>query len=235
MRVLVTGANGFIGRELVQNLVQDGYSVVAPVRRFTPYIPKAVKQVVISDLSEIVDWTEVLSGVTTVIHLAARAHVISESEENPSETFYRVNTQVTIDIARQAASVGVQKFIYMSSIGVNGNSNSKPFTENQLPNPQEDYAVSKWRAEQGLTILSEETDMEIVIIRPPLVYGSNAPGNFCRLLKWVSSGMPLPLGAIYNQRSFVALDNIVSFIIHCVDHPKSANEIFKRDQICNLT
>jgi len=145
---------------------------------------------------------------------------------DPLAEYRRVNVDGALNLARQAATAGVKRFIFISSIGVNGNINTRPFTEGDTPNPAELYAQSKWEAEQGLWEIQRETGMELVIIRPPLVYGPNAPGNFGSLMRWVEKGVPLPLGAIHNQRSLVALDNLVDLIIACIDHPAAANQVF---------
>ncbi len=145
---------------------------------------------------------------------------------DPLHEFRKVNVDGTLALARQAAAAGLSRFIFISSIGVNGNINTRPFTENDNPGPAEPYAQSKWEAEQGLWEIQRETGIDIVIIRPPLVYGPEAPGNFGSLVRWVERRMPLPLGAIHNQRSLVALDNLVDLIITCIDHPAASNQVF---------
>jgi nucleoside-diphosphate-sugar epimerase len=145
---------------------------------------------------------------------------------DPLAEYRRVNVEGTLNLARQAAQAGVRRFIFVSSIGVNGSVSRKPFTELDKPNPSDFYAQSKWEAEQGLWSVHQETGLEIVIVRPPLVYGPSAPGNFGTLVKWVQRGIPLPLGAIDNDRTFVALDNLVDLIITCIEHPAAANQVF---------
>ncbi len=172
------------------------------------------------------DITESLVGVDTLIHLAARAHVLSESTRNPLSEFRILNTEATLNLARQAAQAGVKRFIFLSSIGVNGINNTSPFSIDDSPAPVEDYAVSKFEAEIGLRKVEAETGMEVVIIRPPLVYGPNAPGNFGKLAKLASKNLPLPFGLIHNKRSLVSLDNLVDLIITCIDHPNAANHTF---------
>lgn len=225
-KVFVTGATGFVGRALVKDLLQRGYSVETLVREISTVLPAEVNQIV-TDLGDI----DVSTGVSfvdvcVVIHCAARVHVMKDDAVDALAEFRAINRDATLALARKAAESGVKRFVFLSSIGVNGNNNLKPFSETDTPNPQESYAISKWEAELGLLALAEETGIEMVIIRPPLVYGPNAPGNFGSLIKWIDKGIPLPLGAIHNQRSFVALDNLVSFIIHCIDHPRAANEVF---------
>ncbi len=182
--------------------------------------------VVVGEIGLETHWGLALTGIDVVVHLAARAHVTKESYSNPLAEFRSINTDGTLALARQAAEAGVKRFVFISSIGVNGNHNTRPFTEQDPPQPAEPYAISKLEAEQGLQELASETDMDIVIIRPPLVYGPNAPGNFGSLVRWVNKSIPLPLGAIHNQRSLVALDNLVDFIITCIDHPAAANQTF---------
>lgn len=224
--VLVTGATGFVGKALTDKLYSDGYSVVAAVRRESAILEGAVESVKVGNISAQTDWQQALNKVDVVIHCAARAHIMNDVVADPLAEFRKVNTAGTLNLARQAAEAGVSRFVFISSIGVNGTSNTKPFLEGDKVNPQEAYAISKLEAEQGLLALADESRMDVVIIRPPLVYGINAPGNFASLLKWMKTGVPLPLGAIHNQRSLVALDNLVDFIVHCIDHPKAANEIF---------
>jgi nucleoside-diphosphate-sugar epimerase len=180
----------------------------------------------IGDIGPETKWNDALAGVDSVVHLAARAHIMNDEVADPLAEYRRVNVDGTRNLARQAAAAGVKRFIFISSIGVNGNINTRPFTEDDTPNPAELYAQSKWEAEQGLWEIQRETGMELVIIRPPLVYGPSAPGNFGSLLKWVEKGIPLPLGAVHNRRSLVALDNLVDFIITCIDHPAAANQTF---------
>ncbi|MFW5426104.1 MAG: UDP-glucose 4-epimerase family protein [Methylophagaceae bacterium] len=231
MKVVITGATGFIGRALVNYLVNNGISVVVIVRKNSVNFPSKVEQVAVSDLRAVLTYTQenikvALQDADVVIHLAARAHVMKEVPKTALTEFSKDNRDVSIALAKMATVAGVKRFIFLSSIGVNGNNNASPFTEIDESNPQELYAISKCEAEQYLLALGQNTKMEIVIIRPPLVYGPNPPGNFASLIKWVNKGIPLPFGAIHNQRSFIALDNLVSFIAHCVTHPKAANEIF---------
>jgi len=220
----VTGANGFIGEAISRALIHHVFEVKCAIRQ--PFVLDGASILKISGVDGQTDWSESLAGVECVIHTAARTHVIKDTAASPYEEFYKVNVAGTLNLAQQAVKQGVRRFIFISSIGVNGNHSSKPFNESDRPNPREPYAVSKYEAEQKLMVLAKETELQVVIIRPPLVYGLNAPGNFGSLMRWVNKGVPLPLGAINNKRSLVALDNLVSFVIHCVDHPKAANEIF---------
>lgn len=224
MNILVTGATGFIGRRLVHVLhsISD-IQLTAVIRRRVVLPAKCLK---VQDLNANTDWSIPLNNQHVVIHAAARAHIMQDEVADPLAVYRRENVDGTLNLARQAAAMGVNRFIFISSIGVNGNVNNHAFTEDQAPNPSDPYAQSKWEAEQGLWEVQRETGMELVIIRPPLVYGPNAPGNFGSLMRWVMKGVPLPLGAIRNRRSLVALDNLVDLIITCVDHPAAANQVF---------
>lgn len=226
-KCLVTGASGFVGSALVRALAVYQNVRIAVRSPAAASLNSVAEVVQISDIGPQSDWREALSGVGTVIHLAGRAHVLRESQADPLAEFRRVNVAGSMQLAHQAAEARVGRFIFVSSIGVNGDETfSTPFSEADAPNPQRPYAISKWEAEQSLTALAAQTGMEAVIIRPPLVYGPNAPGNFGRIRRLVSSGLPLPFGAIRNRRSFVGLDNLVDFIITCIEHPAAANETF---------
>ena len=225
MNVLLTGATGFIGSRLARVLSEKtGTDLVCAVRRKKNELPG--RQVVVAGLDCQTDWISALIGQDVVIHVAARAHILKDEVVDPLSEYRRVNVEGTLKLARQAAEAGIRRFLFVSSIGVNGNINTRAFRESDEPAPAEPYAQSKWEAEQGLWEIAKSTGMEIVIIRPPLVYGRNAPGNFGSLMKWVGRGVPLPLGAIHNKRSLVALDNLVDLIITCIDHPAAANQVF---------
>ena len=180
------------------------------------------------DIDEATDWTATLQGKEVVLHAAARAHIMNDTAADPLTEFRKVNVVGTLNLARQAAEAGVKRFIFISSIKVNGEQTAlgMPFTGEDAPAPEDPYGVSKLEAEQGLQQLARETGMELVIIRPPLVYGPGVKGNFASMIKLVEKGLPLPLGAIHNQRSLVGLDNLVDLIITCIDHPSAANQVF---------
>lgn len=227
IRVVITGANGFIGSQLTRRLVDEGaYDVVAVVRSAQMHFSTGVKVIEIGKIDSETDWRATLQGADVIVHTAARVHVLDEDANDPLVEFRRVNVSGTLALARQAAQAGIKRFIFISSIGVNGNKSSRPFTVDDMPNPVEPYAVSKYEAELGLRQLATESSMEIVIIRPPLVYGPKARGNFGRLIKAVSKGVPLPLGAIHNRRSLVALGNLVDLIVTCIAHPAAASQTF---------
>jgi len=230
MKVLVTGATGFVGSELIRQLAARALDVVGCVRSADSVLPVGVERFVVDDLTKIdINWPLVLGSVDVVVHAAARAHIMNDEVLDPLSEFRKVNCDATLRLARAAAESGVKRFVFISSIGVNGCITTQPFKELDNAHPHSPYAVSKYEAEQGLFEIGQETDMEVVIIRPPLIYGANAPGNFGSLMKWMQKGIPLPFGAIHNKRSLVALDNLVNFIALCADRnksPKAANEVF---------
>jgi UDP-glucose 4-epimerase len=180
------------------------------------------------DLEPSTDWTVALEGVAVVVHCAARVHVMADTATNPLEEFRRVNVQGTLNLAQQAAAAGVRRFVFVSSIKVNGEATQLGclFTADDAPAPLDAYGVSKMEAEQGLREIALQTGMEVVIIRPPLVYGPGVKANFAAMMRWLRRGVPLPLGAIHNQRSLVALDNLVDLIVVCLTHPAAANQTF---------
>ena len=228
MSLLITGGTGFVGQALVQRLLADDESrrLVVAVRRGGQRWPEQVLPIVTGDLHPSTDWSIALEGVAVVVHSAARVHIMHDTKADPLAAFRTINLDVTLNLASQAAEAGVTRFVFISSVGVNGAQTvlGKPFSETDKPNPCNNYALSKWEAEQGLLHITAETGMEVVIIRPPLVYGPHAPGNFDSLMRCLKRGVPLPLGAIHNQRSFVALDNLVDFIVTCITHPQAANQ-----------
>ncbi|MGR9045079.1 MAG: UDP-glucose 4-epimerase family protein [Gammaproteobacteria bacterium] len=226
--VFITGANGFIGRALIQHLLNSSTSVIAAVRRFSSFLPEAVKQIEITDFSAVNDWLDTLNRVDVVIHLAARVHMMDDDSSQALVEYRKVNTLGTLNLARQAAAAGVKRFIFISSIKVNGEKThpEHPFTADDPCAPRDPYGLSKYEAELGLRALTEETGLEVVIIRPPLVYGPGVKANFATLMKWIHRRMPLPFGSLDNKRSLVAIDNLVSFIALCIEHPKAANQIF---------
>jgi nucleoside-diphosphate-sugar epimerase len=224
--LLVTGAAGFVGRAVCFEALARGIRVRG-ISRSQIDLPNGVEKVVLGDIDGSTDWGEVLSGCISVVHLAARVHVSHEAITDPLSAYRLVNVLGTLRLARQAAERGVRRFVYISSIGVNGASTGyKPFNSEDEARPHSPYAQSKYEAELELQALASATGMEVVIIRPPLIYGPDAPGNFGSLMRWLHTGMPLPLGAINNRRSLVALDNLVDLILTCVHHPAAANQIF---------
>jgi len=228
MRVLVTGSSGFIGKSLMSALLCQGHKPSEAVHRAQEKPNGRLSSFVCGNIDGTTGWSVALQGAEAVIHLAARVHVMRKSAEDPHAEFRGVNTQGTLNLARQAAEVGVRRFIFLSTIGVNGNStlHGKVFTPIDTPSPHDPYSLSKYEAEIGLRSIAQSTGMEVVIIRPPLVYGTNAPGNFGKLTRLIAKSLPLPFGSINNLRSFVGIDNLVDFIITCLEHPAAANETF---------
>ncbi len=226
MRILVTGASGFVGLSLIKSIKQRDIYVVGVGRQ--SIASDAYVFFAVPDFSDQSAWQKPLQGCDLVIHLAARVHVMKDKVSNPLEEFRKVNVDGTLALAAQAAKAGIKRFIYVSSIKVNGEATelNKPFTEQDTANPQDAYAISKYEAEQGLLLIAQQTGMEIVIIRPPLIYGPGVKANFASMLRTVKRGMPLPLGAIHNKRSFVYVGNLVSLIECCIDHPAAKNQVF---------
>lgn len=223
----MTGANGFVGSVLCAALCRQAYTVVA-ADRFVKTPPSDVERVVVGAIDSTTDWSAALHKVEVIVHLAARVHVMKEIAADPMAEFRKTNVEGTLHLAQQAVKAGIKRFIYLSSIKVNGEQTEtdKPFTEKTIVNPHEAYAISKLEAEQGLLEIAKQTGIEVVIIRPPLVYGAGVKANFANMLRMVKRGVPIPLGAIHNKRSFVYVDNLVSLIICCIHHPAAANQVF---------
>ena len=227
-RVLLTGATGFVGRAVQQRIVADGqYDLTIAVRRAVP-VANVVRVVQVPELTAQTDWSAALQGVDVVIHSAARVHVMNETSADPLAEFRKVNVDGTLALARQAVAAGVQRFVFVSSIKVNGEGTElgQPYTADALAQPSDPYGVSKYEAEQALLALAQETGLEVAIVRPVLVYGPGVKANFRSMMKWVQRGVPLPLGAIHNKRSLVALDNLVDLILICAEHPAAVNQVF---------
>ncbi|WP_339729001.1 SDR family oxidoreductase [uncultured Pseudomonas sp.] len=225
--ILVTGATGFVGSCLVAKLSQMAdFCVLGAHRVDLPFVdyPSAV----VGDINNDTDWRTVVHGQEVVIHSAARVHVMDDNSFDPLTEFRQVNVDGTLNLARQAAAAGVRRFIFISSIKVNGEGTTvgAPYHADAQPAPVDLYGISKMEAEQGLRTLATETGMEVVIIRPVLVYGAGVKANFLSMMHWLHKGVPLPFGAIHNRRSLVALDNLVDLIVTCIDHPAAANQIF---------
>lgn len=226
--ILVTGATGFVGSAIVARLASEGIETHACVRRDGVAMPDGVQKVLVGDLTGDADWSHALVGVGVVVHIAARVHVMDDIAADPLVEFRRINVQGTLSLARQASKSGVRRFVFISSIKVNGEVTKLgiPFFADDIPAPLDPYGISKREAEQGLRELSAQTGMEVVVIRPPLVYGPGVKANFAAMMRWLQHGVPLPLGGIHNQRSLVALDNLVDLIVTCITHPAAANQTF---------
>ena len=225
-RVLVTGADGFVGRHLCRDLIASGHKVVGSVRveRSTQ---NSCALIPVGDIGDRTDWEQALAGVSTVVHLAARVHVMRETASDPEKAFRDVNLHGTINLARQAALKGVEQFIYLSTVKVNGERTfTTPFTANDAPLPEDAYAQSKWEAEQALWKIAEKTEMDIIVIRPPLIYGAGAKGNLLRLMALINKGIPLPFAAIRNKRSLLNVHNLTHFINICLGHPVASGQTY---------
>jgi nucleoside-diphosphate-sugar epimerase len=220
--ILVTGANGFVGAALCKTLHARGDHVVAAVRQGA-----CAGQVNVGNLGAGTDWRPALAGCDVVIHLAARVHVMSDQEQDPLRAYREVNVEATLNLAKQAVQQGVKRFIFISSVKVNGESTTgRPFSSADAPRPYEPYGQSKLEAETSLRELSHLTGLELVIVRPPLVYGPGVKANFRNLMRLVNLGIPLPFGSVNNSRSMVALDNLVDLLMVCSSHPNAAGGIF---------
>lgn len=227
MRFLVTGANGFVGQYLCGELLRQGQTVRAAVRSASPPID-GIEVAAVGAIDGETNWSDALRDVDVVIHTAARVHVMKDMAADPLAEFLKVNTQGTANLARQAVVAGVKRLVYVSSIKVNGErtSKSRPFAESDEPSPQDAYAISKLRAEQVLQRVAQESGLEVVIVRPPLVYGPGVKGNFIRLLAAVDKGIPLPFASVHNKRSLIYLGNLVDALILCASHPAAAGKTY---------
>ena len=227
-RVLVTGANGFVGSVLSKQLVDEGFKVRGAYRSRTKAdsCPNNIEKAIVGEINSNTDWQEALQEVNNVIHLAARVHVMQETEIDPLSAFKAVNTEGTLNLAEQAASSGIKRLIFLSTVKVNGEQSEKVYSASDEVNPDDSYALSKWLAEQGLQTIREKSGMEIVIIRPPLVYGPQVKGNFLRLIKLIHKGLPIPLASVKNRRSMVSIDNLCDLIKTCLLHTKANGEVF---------
>ena len=204
-KVLVTGAGGFVGTALCKQLDANDIPLLKGVRG-TELLPEM--------------------GIDVVVHLASRVHVMQESLRDPLPAYREANTLGTVNLARQAVAAGVRRFVFVSTVKVNGEGRPVVYAESDAPCPAGPYAISKWEAEQGLREVAAGSAMEVVIVRPPLVYGPGVKANFLNMMRWVYRGLPLPLGAIHNKRSLVALDNLVDFLMVCTTHPAAGNQTF---------
>jgi nucleoside-diphosphate-sugar epimerase len=228
MKILITGGTGFVGRALLERLKNDDYIVSATVRNPESALPDGVHIIPIGDIGPETDWSEHLDGIDIIVHIAARVHVIRDSAKNPLSEFRRINTQGTLNLALAAARAGVKRFVFLSTSKVNGESTmpGRPFFADDVPAPIDPYGISKLEAEMGLLSIAREHGMDVVILRPAVVYGPGVKGNFLSLLKVVDKRVPLPFGAVHNRRSMIGLDNLVGLIVTCAESPTAAKQIF---------
>lgn len=237
VRVLVTGANGFVGQALIRHLLTKGFYVRAAFRtaealqrsNLAAISSSAFEPVVVGDIDVNPDWSAALQNIDVIVHLAARVHVMREHVADPLLAFRQANVVATQHLATAAVNLGIKRFIFLSSIHVNGQStltNTRGFTETDLPQPHGAYAQSKWEAEQWLTEYSQNTGLETVIIRPSLVYGQGVKGNFASMLNIIKRGIPLPLASVQNRRSFIYIENLCDAISVCISHPRAASQTY---------
>lgn len=227
--MLITGANGFVGSALVVKSIAQGRKVRAAVRHHGTTIGAAAEVCVLGEFGPDTKWQLALAGVDTVVHTAARVHVMNDQSADPLAEFRRVNVAGTLNLARQAAAAGVKRLVFVSSVKVNGEATlpGQPFKVDDAHVPNDPYGLSKYEAEVGLRALAAETGLEVAIVRPPLVYGPGVKANFAAMVRWLNRGVPLPLGAVvHNRRSLVALDNLVDLLLVCATHPAAANQTF---------
>lgn len=227
LRILITGVNGFVGKNLCLQAIGHDFAVRGALRKHGE-VPAGVEPVVVGEINGTTDWSHALGGVDVVIHLAARVHVMKDDSDHPLEEFRRVNVAGTEYLALQAARAGVKRLVYVSSIKVNGEATleGRKFSECDMPFPQDPYGISKWEAEQALHRVAKETGLEVVIVRPPLVYGAGVKGNFAQMLTVLSKGIPLPLASVDNRRSLIHVGNLVDALILCATHPAAAGQTY---------
>lgn len=231
MKICVTGAFGFVGQALCAELLRNGQSVRGTLRQpgGRSALLEGVEPIVVGTINATTDWRAALGGCSAVVHLAARVHMMRDDAHDPLALYRETNTEATLNLARQAAEAGVKRFVFISTIKVNGEGRDTPYREIDVPAPADAYAISKWEAEQGLQRIAVDSGLEVVILRPPLVYGPGVKANFLRLMQWVQKGWPLPLGAIRNRRSLLYLGNFVDAIRLCIEHPDAAGQTFLLD------
>ena len=222
--ILVTGSSGFVGKPLCKTLIAKGYQVRQITRNKA--LANGNDVVFIDSIGSQTDWTEALKGVDTVIHLAARAHMMNETSQNPIEVYREINTFGTTKLAQDALKQGIKRFIYISTIKVNGESTIVPFRESSTPNPTDPYGISKFEAEKLLKDLCKNTPMNLVILRPPLIYGPAAKGNVQRIISLIQKGIPLPFGCINNKRTMLYLNNLIDLLLHILGYQEKINDTF---------
>ncbi len=227
MEILVTGANGFVGQALCERLMELGFGVRGTVRRDEARLANGAGKAVVGVIDGNTDWSDALNDIEVVIHLAARVHVMKDDAKDPLEEFRKSNVRGTENLARQAARAGVKRLVFVSSIKVNGEQTSgHPYSEADEANPQDSYGISKWEAEQALHRVARETGLEVVTLRPPLVYGEGVKGNFAQMMKALEFGIPLPFASVENRRSLIHVGNLADALILCANHPVASNRTY---------
>lgn len=226
MTVLITGANGFVGRTLTKRLLAAGHAVRGAVRAASLNDMPEVETVAVGDCGSETEWQPVLSGIDTVIHLAARVHVMDDPADDPLTAFRLVNVEGTKRLALEAAKAGVKRLVFVSSVKVNGEESENPYHVNSPYNPQDLYAISKMEAELALRAIEQETGLEVVIVRPPLVYGPGVKANFLRMMQVIVRGLPLPLASVINMRSLLYVGNLADALATCATHPAAAGKTY---------
>ena len=227
-RVLVTGANGFIGQTLCERMLAEGWQVRGTVRSLNQVnnLPSGVDALPVGSIGPDTEWSKVLIGIDTVVHLAARVHIMKDSSSNPFAEYRKVNVMGSERLALTAAECGVKRFIFMSSIKVNGEENVRAYKEEDAPAPKDSYGISKMQAEKRIKQIAADSGMDLVILRPPLVFGPGVKANFLELMKIVDKGTPLPLAKVDNRRSFIYIENLVDAVLTCIKHSGSAGQTY---------
>ena len=226
LNIAITGASGLVGKSLCHELVLRRFNVSAFTRGSQNLLDKTHYHA-IDDIKNKINWIAMLDNVDVIVHLAARVHVMQDTSKNPLQEFLAVNLHGTVNLAQAAAKAGVKRFVFVSSVKVNGEfTEIQPFSENDMPQPQDAYAISKWEAEKALRHIEKETGMEVVIVRPPLVYGAGVKANFASLLKVVNKKLPLPLASVQAKRSLIYVGNLVDALIVCASNPKAAGQTY---------
>jgi len=224
--ILITGATGFVGKNLISLLAQQDYQLNAAVRRSETFLAPKVSTTIVGDIDRNTDWQKALLNIDAVVHLAGRAHILKEKSDDPLTEFIKVNTAGTANLVKQSVQAGVKHFIFISSLGAITTQSDRPLNERSPCQPDTPYGISKLKAEQALLEIVQASAMDWTILRPPLVYGADNPGNMARLIKLIKTGLPLPLSSIHNRRSFIYVGNLVSAIATCLQHPKARSETF---------
>ena len=224
--ILITGATGFVGKNLISLLAQQEYQLRAAVRKSGTFFDSKVTTTIVGDIDQNTDWQKALLNIDVVIHLAGRAHILKEKSNDPLTEFIKVNTAGTVNLVKQSVQAGVKHFIFISSLGAITTQSDRPLNEQSPCQPDTPYGISKLKAEQSLLETVQASVMDWTILRPPLVYGADNPGNMARLIKLIKTGLPLPLSNVHNRRSFIYVGNLVSAIATCLEHPKARGETF---------